>query len=59
MQNGITHAFIMEFESAEDRDYYVNVDPTHNDFKELAGKIIERAQVIDFTDSVFELKVMD
>lgn len=44
-----------EFESAEDRDYYVNDDPTHNEFKKLAAKVLERAQVLDFTDGVFKL----
>ncbi|OCK97770.1 uncharacterized protein K441DRAFT_685414 [Cenococcum geophilum 1.58] len=55
IQNGITHAFIVEFESAEDRDYYINDDPAHDEFKKLAGKVLEKAQVIDFTDGVFGL----
>lgn len=46
----------MEFESAEDRDYYVNDDPIHEEFKKLAGQVLEKAQVIDFTDGVFDLK---
>ncbi|PVH91783.1 hypothetical protein DM02DRAFT_620323 [Periconia macrospinosa] len=54
-QNGITHAFIIEFETAEDRDYYVNKDPVHDEFKKLAGKVLEKAQVIDFTDGEFKL----
>ncbi|KAF2468652.1 stress responsive A/B barrel domain protein [Lindgomyces ingoldianus] len=53
IQNGITHAFIVEFKTAEDRDYYVYKDPTHAEFKELAGQFLEKAQVIDFTDGVF------
>lgn len=44
----------MEFESAEDRDYYVNEDPTHDEFKKLAGKVLEKAQVVDFTAGVFK-----
>ncbi|KAH0565297.1 hypothetical protein GP486_001317 [Trichoglossum hirsutum] len=55
IQNGITHAFIVEFGSAKDRDYYVNNDPAHREFKDLAGKVLEKAQVIDFTDRVFEI----
>ena len=55
MQNGITHAFVVEFESSEDRDYYVNDDPIHNEFKKIAGKVLEKAQVIDFIDGVFKL----
>ncbi len=50
----MTHAFIMEFDSIEDRDYYVNDDPTHDQFKKLAGEILEKAQVVDFTDRVFK-----
>ena len=50
----MTHAFVVEFESASDRDYYVNDDPTHGEFKKLAGKVLEKAQVIDFSDGVFK-----
>ncbi|ORY12984.1 stress responsive A/B barrel domain-domain-containing protein [Clohesyomyces aquaticus] len=53
-QNGITHVFVMEFESAEDRDYYVNDDPLHDEFKSFAGQFLEKAQVIDFTNGVFK-----
>lgn len=49
----MTHAFNMEFESAEDRDYYVNDDQVHR-FKKLAGHVLEKVQVIDFTSGVFE-----
>lgn len=52
-KGGITHAFIVEFESKEHRDYYVNEDLAHAEFKEVAGKVLERAQVVDFTDGVF------
>jgi TFIIF-interacting CTD phosphatase-like protein len=55
IQNGFTHAFIVEFESTEDRDYYVNDDPSHDEFKTLAGKVLEKAQVIDFIDGAFKL----
>ncbi|KAF2431000.1 hypothetical protein EJ08DRAFT_649313 [Tothia fuscella] len=54
VQNGITHAFVMEFENAEVRDYYVDKDPVHDEFKKLAGKVLEKAQVIDFSDGVFK-----
>ena len=33
----------------------MNDDPVHNEFKELAGKVLERAQVVDFTDGIFTL----
>lgn len=44
----------MEFASQEDRDYYVFKDPVHDAFKALAGKILEKGQVIDFTNGVFK-----
>jgi len=54
IQNGITHAFIVQFESAEDRDYYVQKDPAHRAFVQSLGEILEKAQVVDFTGGVFE-----
>ncbi|KAL5339820.1 hypothetical protein BJX70DRAFT_362584 [Aspergillus crustosus] len=53
IQGGITHAFVVEFASAEDRDYYVEKDPAHRAFVGTLGDIIEKAQVIDFTNGVF------
>ncbi|KAL1986299.1 hypothetical protein VTN96DRAFT_6667 [Rasamsonia emersonii] len=53
IQHGITHAFVVEFESAEDRDYYVQKDPAHRAFVESVGSVLEKAQVIDFTPGVF------
>ncbi|KAI9041334.1 Dabb family protein [Aspergillus affinis] len=53
IQHGITHVFVAEFASAEDRDYYVNEDPAHLAFVKSVGGIAEKVQVIDFTDGVF------
>ncbi|KAL4888668.1 hypothetical protein BDV59DRAFT_188123 [Aspergillus ambiguus] len=53
IQNGITHAFVVEFASAADRDYYVKEDQTHQEFIRSLDGVIEKAQVIDFTPSVF------
>ena len=55
IQNGMSHAFVVEFENVEDRDYYVNDNPVHDEFKKLAGKVLEKAQVVDFTDGIFKL----
>jgi hypothetical protein len=52
-QSGISHAFILQFYSNEDRDYYVNDDPVHQAFKEAAGAVVERTVVVDFQDGVF------
>jgi hypothetical protein len=43
----------VEFESAEDRDYYVRKDPAHLAFVKSIGDVIEKAQVLDFTPGVF------
>jgi hypothetical protein len=52
-KNGITHAFVVEFASKEDRDYYVQKDPVHQEFIKSLDGVIEKAQVIDFTDRAF------
>ncbi|KAF9871237.1 stress responsive A/B Barrel domain-containing protein [Colletotrichum karsti] len=53
IQDGITHVFVAEFENAEDRDYYVQKDPAHLAFVAEAGKVIQKARVVDFTPGVF------
>ncbi|RMZ83956.1 hypothetical protein DV737_g1315, partial [Chaetothyriales sp. CBS 132003] len=53
VQGGITHVFVVVFDSAEDRDYYVNDDPAHAVFKELADKVVDKVQVIDYAPGVF------
>ncbi|KAJ0312857.1 hypothetical protein Brms1b_007627 [Colletotrichum noveboracense] len=53
MSDGITHVFVVEFESAEDRDYYVHKDPAHQAFIAEVGKVILKARVVDFTPGVF------
>ena len=52
-QNGISHAFVLQFHSIEDRDYYVNDDPVHKTFKEAAASALEKAIVIDYQNGVF------
>ncbi|KAI9923935.1 hypothetical protein ASPWEDRAFT_58679 [Aspergillus wentii DTO 134E9] len=49
IQNGITHAFVVEFENAEDRDFYVRSDSVHHAFVKSLDGLIDKAQVIDFT----------
>ncbi|GES58794.1 stress responsive A/B barrel domain protein [Aspergillus terreus] len=53
LQNGITHAFVGEFASAADRDYYVKEDPAHQEFVKSLWGVLEKGQVIDFTPGVF------
>lgn len=51
-QNGMTHAFVVEFESVADRDFYVNGDETHRAFVEKyvasEGAIVAKVLVVDF-----------
>ncbi|OQE32884.1 hypothetical protein PENFLA_c001G04121 [Penicillium flavigenum] len=51
--NCITHAFVLEFACAADRDYYVQSDPVHIAFVDTLDGLVEKAQVVDFTDRVF------
>ncbi|OJJ59623.1 hypothetical protein ASPSYDRAFT_175609 [Aspergillus sydowii CBS 593.65] len=51
-QGGITHAFVIGFETVADRDYYVASDPVHNEFARSLSGLVERAQVVDFTPGI-------
>ncbi|RFU76678.1 stress responsive alpha-beta barrel domain-containing [Trichoderma arundinaceum] len=51
--NGLTHAFVVHFNSAEDRDYYVNHDPAHRNFVVIAKPLLEKISVLDYTPGVF------
>ncbi|KAK4043576.1 stress responsive A/B barrel domain-containing protein [Parachaetomium inaequale] len=53
LQNGMTHGFVLEFASAEDRDYYVATDPAHQEFVKSVGDVVEKPTVLDFSDGVF------
>lgn len=50
---GISHAFVMEFASAADREFYIEKDPVHLAFVRSLDGIIEKAQIIDYTPGVF------
>ncbi|KAJ5261003.1 hypothetical protein N7478_011598 [Penicillium angulare] len=52
--NAISHTFVVEFASAADRDYYVRNDPVHQEFTQSVSGVLEKAQVIDFTNGTFE-----
>ncbi|OGM49492.1 hypothetical protein ABOM_001728 [Aspergillus bombycis] len=53
MQNGITHVFVVEFASAEDRDYYAKEDPVHLAFGASLGSIVAQVQVVDIENGVY------
>jgi hypothetical protein len=43
-----THGFVVEFENAEDRDYYVYTDPAHQEFVKFAGEVANGVKVVDY-----------
>ncbi|KAE8163268.1 stress responsive A/B barrel domain-containing protein [Aspergillus tamarii] len=51
-QGGITHAFIVEFATTAERDYYVASDPMHQGFVRSLDGLIEKTLVVDFTPGV-------
>ncbi|KAL2160353.1 hypothetical protein VTH06DRAFT_1526 [Thermothelomyces fergusii] len=53
LQNGMTHGFVIEFASAEDRDYYVNTDPVHQSVVKSLKEVLEKITVVDFSDGVY------
>lgn len=55
MQGGITHAFVSEFDSEEDRRYYLEKDPAHLAFVKSISGVVSKAQVVDFSPGVFQL----
>lgn len=52
-QNDMSHAFILRFNSKDERDYYVNEDPAHQAFKDAAAAVVEKTIVVDFQEGVF------
>lgn len=49
---GMTHAFVLEFASQDDLDYYLTRDPVHLEFSRNAHPLIEDSLVVDIRDSV-------
>ncbi|KAH6621237.1 hypothetical protein B0J18DRAFT_466843 [Chaetomium sp. MPI-SDFR-AT-0129] len=52
-QNGMTHGFVVEFASPEDRDYYVTTDPAHQAFVKTLSGVVEKPTVLDFVDGLY------
>lgn len=44
---------MVEFANEEDRAYYLEKDPAHLEFVGSLEDVIEKAQVVDFTNGVF------
>ncbi|KAJ4287473.1 hypothetical protein N0V88_007660 [Collariella sp. IMI 366227] len=51
--HGLTHAFIVNFATQADRNYYVEHDPVHQAFKKEINGIVEKVTVLDFTNGKF------
>ncbi|KAL1620470.1 hypothetical protein SLS56_009649 [Neofusicoccum ribis] len=49
---GMTHAFVLEFASQEDLDYYLTRDPVHLAFSRDAAPLVEDSVVVDIRDGV-------
>lgn len=44
---------MVEFASLEDRDYYVNADPAHQEFVGMVKELVEKTIVVDFWNGAF------
>lgn len=49
LNKGLTHAFILTFDSEKDRDAYLP-HPAHKEFGKLVGSALDDVTVVDFTD---------
>lgn len=49
----MTHAFVFEFESDEDRAYYLHEDPAHSEFVTSVINLLDKLQGVDFTPGEF------
>lgn len=52
-KGGFSHGFVAEFESEDDRAYYLKEDPAHLEFTSSLGPIIQNVRVVDFEPGVF------
>ncbi|KAJ9623405.1 hypothetical protein H2203_005664 [Taxawa tesnikishii (nom. ined.)] len=50
---GFTHGFVSEFETEEDRQYYLEKDPAHLEFVASLKDIVQNVRVVDFEPGVF------
>lgn len=52
-QGGLTHGFVVEFASKEDRDYYVSKDPAHQAFVAKNSPRFDDVRVVDYEKGVY------
>jgi len=53
MQGGFTHGFVSEFQSEEDRKYYLEKDPAHLEFVASLKDVVQNVRVLDFQPGVY------
>lgn len=54
VEDGLTHAFVVEFDNGGDRDYYVKDDPVHQDFINQHAPNFEKVCVVDYAVGQFD-----
>jgi hypothetical protein len=52
-QGGFTHGFVVEFETEEDRAYYLEKDPEHLAYVEFIKPLLQNVRVVDFEPGKF------
>ncbi|KAJ7629429.1 hypothetical protein DFH06DRAFT_720188 [Mycena polygramma] len=53
LQGGFSHGFVSEFQSEEDRTYYLEKDPAHLEFVASLKDVVENVRVVDFEPGKF------
>ena len=53
LQADYSHAFVVEFASEEDRDFYDKQDQAHLEFKKSLKDVVEKVGVVDYTPGVY------
>lgn len=48
-----SYGFVVEFESDEDREYYVKKDPAHAEFVKSIAGLVEKVGIMDYQPGVF------
>ncbi|KAK9896255.1 hypothetical protein P389DRAFT_196356 [Cystobasidium minutum MCA 4210] len=54
MNDGLEHTFVVKFANNEDRAYYLDEDPVHQEFKKFAlSSGVSKGVVLDFDEDQF------
>jgi hypothetical protein len=53
LQGASTHGFVVEFENATDRNFYVEKDPVHEEFAKSMGPHVQDIRVVDYEPGMF------